>query len=307
MASQSSPILNITDPTIRQPPPGQIRPYPSPTSTGKIPFPIPSHPDVHAETWYAVHGTLAPPGDADADADAPVPLIVLHGGPGAAHNYLKPLALLSLGPRAPRPVVLYDQVGCGRSARLRARRGDDGLWRPQLFVDELDNLVRHLGLRRFDLLGQSWGGMLAAQYAAAAAAGPASGLRRLVICDSPADMATWVAVADGLRGLLPEGVQETLRRCEEAGETDGAEYEEAMLAFYKLFVCRVDPMPKEFVETLELLKEDDTVYYTMVSQVRRRRGGFASGSPPSKQLTSLAERPIRVPRHWKSQDVGHQA
>lgn len=249
MASVSS-ILNITDPTIRQPPPGQTRAYPSPTSTGKVPFTVASH-NVDGETWYALHGTLAPDS---------VPLIVLHGGPGATHNYLKPLSLLSIGPHA-RPVILYDQLGCGNSTRFRERREDDTFWQPQLFIDELNNLVRHLAIKAFDILGQSWGGMLAAQYATTRPAG----LRRLVICDSPADMVTWVSVANEMRSFLPKETQETLKRCEEEGKTDSEEYEKAVLEFYKWFVCRVDPMPKEFVETMENLKEDDTVYYTMVS------------------------------------------
>lgn len=251
MASTSS-ILNFTDPAIRQPPPGQVRAYPSPTSTGKIPFSVPSHRDVRSETWYALYGNLT--------SDS-VPLIVLHGGPGATHNYLKTLSLLSTGPHA-RPVILYDQIGCGNSTRFRERREDNSFWQPQLFIDELNNLVAHLSIKTFDVLGQSWGGMLGAQYATTRPAG----LRRLVLADSPADMATWVTVANEMRSLLPKDIQETLRRCEDEGKTDSEEYEAAVLEFYKWFVVRVDPMPKEFVETMENLKEDDTVYYTMVSE-----------------------------------------
>lgn len=250
MASTKS-LLNITDPTIRQPPPGQVRPYPSPTSTGKVPFTVPSHKDVQSETWYALYGQLT---------SESIPLIVLHGGPGATHNYLKTLSLLSIGTHA-RPVILYDQIGCGNSTRFRERREDNSFWQPQLFVDELNNLVQHLGLKQFDVLGQSWGGMLGAQYATTRPVG----LRKLVIADSPADMTTWVAVANELRSLLPKDVQETLNRCEQEGKTDSEEYEAAMLHFYKWYVCRVDPMPKEFVETMENLKEDDTAYFTMVS------------------------------------------
>lgn len=250
MASPSS-LLNITDPTIRQPPPGQVRPYPSPTGTGKVPFTVPSHKDVQSETWYALYGSLS---------SESTPLIVLHGGPGATHKYLRTLALLSTGPYA-RPVILYDQIGCGNSTRFRERREDDGFWQPQLFIDELNNLVQYLGIKHFDVLGHSWGGMLGAQYATTRP----PGLRKLVIADSPADMTIWVAVANEMRGLLPRDVQETLTMCEKKGKTDSEEYEAAVLEFYKWFVCRVDPTPKEFVETMESLKEDDTVYYTMVS------------------------------------------
>ncbi|KAF4552695.1 Hypothetical protein D9617_9g024840 [Elsinoe fawcettii] len=247
MASQDN-LLNITDPSLRQPPPGQTRSYPTPTSTGKIPFDIPAH-STQSETWYSLFGTLTA---------SSVPLICLHGGPGCGHNYLKTLSLLSTGPHA-RPVILYDQIGCGHSTRFRDRRQDDSFWVPQLFVDELNNLVSHLKITSFDLLGQSWGGMLGAQYASLRP----KGLRKLVICDSPTDMKTWVAVANQMRALLPKEVQETLTRCEEKGETGSEEYEHAVLEFYKLFVCRVQPFPAEFNETMENLKDDDTVYFTM--------------------------------------------
>ncbi|KAF2224842.1 Alpha/Beta hydrolase protein [Elsinoe ampelina] len=247
MATKDS-LLNITDPSLRQPPPGQTRSYPSPTSTGKVPFDIPKH-STSSETWYALFGKL--------DSSS-IPLIALHGGPGCGHNYLKTLSLLSTGPYA-RPVILYDQIGCGHSTRFRDRRQDDSFWQPQLFIDELNNLISHLKISQFDLLGQSWGGMLGAQYASL----QPKGLRKLVICDSPTDMRTWVAVANQMRALLPKEVQETLTRCEEKGETSSEEYEHAVLEFYKLFVCRVQPFPLEFNETMDNLKDDDTVYFSM--------------------------------------------
>lgn len=253
MAAQVSVPLNFTDPSIRQPPPGPVRPYPPPTTTGKVPFYIPSH-DIHGETWYALYGRLT------HNADE-VPLVILHGGPGATHKYLKTLSLLSTGPFA-RPVILYDQIGCGNSTRLRSHRNDNTLWRPELFIDELNNLVEALGIAKwFDVLGQSWGGMLGVQYAAT----QPPGLRKLVLADTPADMRTWITVAGELRKWLPEDVQETLTRCEQEGRMDSDEYEDAVLEFYKLFVCRVDPKPSEFVELMDSIKEDDTVYYTMVS------------------------------------------
>ncbi len=77
----------------------------------------------------------------------------------------------------------------------------------ELFLDELDSLLAHLGIAdRYDLLGQSWGGMLAAEHAVRAP----PGLRRLVIADSPASMGTWLAEANRLRAALPPEVQATL-------------------------------------------------------------------------------------------------
>ena len=86
------------------------------------------------ETWYRITGDLG--------AGKP-PVFILHGGPGAAHNYVDSYKLLS---RDGRAVIHYDQLGCGNSTHLPDK--DTDFWTPQLFVDELENLVDHLGQRK---------------------------------------------------------------------------------------------------------------------------------------------------------------
>jgi hypothetical protein len=97
------------------------------------------------QTWYKV---VAPaPGP-----DQGLPLIVLHGGPGTAHDYMLSLADLAA---TGRPVIFYDQVGCGNSTRLPERGAD--FWTVPLFVAELQNLIDQLGLAEtgFHVLGNS--------------------------------------------------------------------------------------------------------------------------------------------------------
>ncbi|TGT34862.1 alpha/beta fold hydrolase, partial [Mesorhizobium sp. M4B.F.Ca.ET.169.01.1.1] len=128
--------------------------------------------------------------------------VILHGGPGAAHNYVDAYKLLALGGRA---VVHYDQLGCGNSTLLPQKGAD--FWTPRLFIDELENLVDHLGIRGgFHVLGQSWGGMLGAEYGVTRP----KGLKSLTIANSPASMKLWVEEANRLRADLPRDVQETL-------------------------------------------------------------------------------------------------
>lgn len=55
------------------------------------------------------------------------------------------------------PIVFYDQIGNGESTHIKDKPAD--FWNPELFMDELDNLLKHLGIyENFDLLGHSWGG-----------------------------------------------------------------------------------------------------------------------------------------------------
>jgi L-proline amide hydrolase len=201
-------------------------------------------------TWFRITGDLAA-----GRRDGQVPLVVLHGGPGATHNYL--LSLTDLAGRS-RPVVHYDQLGCGNSTRLPD--ADPALWSVELFLDELDNLLNHLGIAdRYDVLGQSWGGMLAAEHAVRRPAG----LRRLVIANSPASMAGWSKAADGLRAELPDEVREALERHEATGEYDHPEYLEATEQFYARHLCRLVPNPPEVAATMAALTEDATVYNAM--------------------------------------------
>jgi len=198
------------------------------------------------QTWYRVTG--------DLDAGK-TPLVVLHGGPGAAHNYTLRIAGIAAQGRA---VVHYDQLGIGNSTHLPERGAD--FWTVQLFLDELDNLLTKLGIAgRYHVLGQSWGGMLAAEHAVRRPAG----LRGLVIANSPASMRLWLSEAARLRGDLPAEVQRTLLAHETAGTTDHPDYRAAEQVFNARHVCRIVPNPPEVAETFALLDADPTVYHTM--------------------------------------------
>jgi L-proline amide hydrolase len=209
---------------------------------GTVPFRVEGD---TAETWYRVVG--------DLQAEA-APLVLLHGGPGATHDYLLPLTDLA-GDRA---VVFYDQVGNGRSTHYPERGAD--FWTVELFVRELHNLADGLGIAdRHHVLGSSWGGFLAQEYALT----HPPGLRSAVLADTAASFPDFVSEANRLRQDLPPEVEETLKRHEEAGTTDSEEYEEACMVFYKRHVCRLDPWPQELVDAFGWIAKDPTVYHTM--------------------------------------------
>ncbi len=198
------------------------------------------------ETWYRVTGDLA---------SGKPPLLCLHGGPGAQSDYIHPFDALAETGRA---VIQYDQFGCGRSTHRPDAPAD--FWSVQLFIDELDALIAHLGIgRAYHVLGQSWGGMLGAEHAVRRPAG----LRGLVIANSPANMRTWVAEANRLRAALPPEVQATLLRHEAAGTTAAPEYEAAVNVFYERHLCRVVPFPQPLRDSFAGLAAEPTVYHTM--------------------------------------------
>ncbi|WP_232666086.1 proline iminopeptidase-family hydrolase [Pseudonocardia sp. TRM90224] len=199
------------------------------------------------ETWFRVTGELGA---------GPAPLVVVHGGPGCTSDYVLTIADIAAG--TGRAVIHYDQLGNGRSTHLPDRGAD--FWMPQLFLDELDNLLAELDVAQgYHLLGQSWGGMLGAEHAVR---GPA-GLRSLTIADSPASMALWLAGAAELRAQLPLDVQATLDAHEAAATYEHPEYLAAVQVFYDRHVCRVVPNPPEVAATFAAMEADPTVYRTM--------------------------------------------
>ncbi|MGQ0796641.1 MAG: proline iminopeptidase-family hydrolase [Methanobacteriota archaeon] len=195
-------------------------------------------------TWYRITDDRVEPDK--------LPLVCLHGGPGVPHDYLEPLeGMAATG----RRVICYDQLGCGNSDQPH----DPSLWTVSLFVDELASVREALGLDRIHLLGHSWGGMLAMEYALTRPEGLAS----LVVASSPVHMRQWATEANRLRAALPPDVQETLAKHEKAGTTDDPEYVDAMLVFYRRHICRSDPWPDCVNRSFEKLMKNPEVYATM--------------------------------------------
>jgi proline-specific peptidase len=152
-----------------------------------------------------------------------------------------------------RRVIFYDQLGCGNSPHP----SDPDKWTVQLFLDEVAAVREALGLDRIHLLGQSWGGMLALEYMLTRPKGVGS----LIICDSLSSVPLWIAEADRLRTLLPEGVQETLLSHERAGTTASDEYKAACDVYSDEHVCRVRPYPDYVARSFDQLPNE--VYLTM--------------------------------------------
>ena len=226
---------------------------PSPSQEGFVDLDVPAAGKA-CQTWYRIFGPLPSASTLSA-------LVCLHGGPGCASEYLLPLTDLSTGPAA-RPVVLYDQLGCGRSTHLPDKRSDAAFWTETLFQRELDAVVDALGLRAhgFDILGHSWGGMLGATFAAS----QPRGLRRLVISNSPASMALWIECTGRLRATLPADVQAALDEGERTGKVEEPAYLAAVAEFYCRFLCRERPYPApELAASMRAIDDDPTVYLTM--------------------------------------------
>jgi len=200
----------------------------------------------HGETWYRIVGDLS---------SNKTPVVVLHGGPGAAHNYT--ISIGEIIAATGRPAILYDQLGCGLSTHLPDAPKE--FWTPELFMEELTLLTEHLGIdKNFAIIGQSWGGMLGMQYATT----DRKGLKALIVADSPASMAIWSSEAAKLRALLPADVEAALKAAEASNDYTSPEFKAAMDVYYERHVCRI-PFPQDVLDSFAQIDADPTVYHTM--------------------------------------------
>jgi len=149
-------------------------------------------------------------------------MLLLHGGPGATHEYLE--ACDSYLPAAGVEYYYYDQLGSGFSDQP----DEPSLWELDRFVEEVEQVRRSLGLNRdnFVLYGQSWGGILAMEYALKYQ----QHLRGLVISNMMSSVPAYNAYAEQV--LMPEMDQAALaeiKSLEASGDTDNPRYLELLM------------------------------------------------------------------------------
>ncbi len=241
------------------------------------------------KTWYGVYG----------DIQSGVPLVALHGGPGYPHYHLQNLSELA---ERGIPVVLYDQLGCGKSDHP----DDPKLWTIELFIDELNAIRQHLGLESIHLLGHSWGGSLAAEYMLT----QPKGVERLILSSPLLDSQLWVDEAERLKDELPAWAAETMRTHEAADTTDSWEYTEAYHEFKKHFICRLEPYP-------ELLQQCDRemgaqVYETMWGPSETHCTGTLKGWSVLERLEKIQTPTLFLSGKYdeatpKQVELGHKA
>jgi proline iminopeptidase len=165
----------------------------------------------------------------------PVKVLLLHGGPGFTHQYLE--AMESFLPEAGIEMYYYDQLGCGNSDRPE----DLSLWEIPRFVEEVEEVRLGLGLENFVLYGQSWGGMLAIEYALKYQ----HNLRALVISNMTAGMQSYLKRIGDVAKKLDPVTLATLHVFEATEDYDAPEFQRIMMEeLYPIAICRSKPWPE---------------------------------------------------------------
>ena len=149
------------------------------------------------------------------------PLVLLHGGPGSTHNYFE--VLDRIAEEDGRQLVMYDQIGCGNS--YVENRPD--LWNSKVWIEELIELRKHLGLDEIHLLGQSWGGMQTLEYVCNY---KPEGLKSIILSSTLPASWLWAEEAQRMIAQMPQDMQDAIKKATESGDYSSPEFRQQRLS-----------------------------------------------------------------------------
>jgi proline iminopeptidase len=182
----------------------------------------------------------------------PLKVLLLHGGPGFGHEYLE--VFESFLPQAGIEMYYYDQLGCTNSDQP----DDTSLWTLSRYTQEVEEVRQALGLEHFVLFGQSWGGILAMEYAL----NHQQHLRGLVISNMTAGIQSYLKRAASIKRQLPPDTLARLTALESKEDYDSPEYQKIMMEdLYPKIICRIQPWPEPVTRAFRHV--NDKIYNCM--------------------------------------------
>lgn len=236
-------------------------------------------------------------------------ILLLNGGPGATHEYFECFESFLL----PQDIefIYYDQLGCGLSDNPK----DTSMWDLPRFVEEVEQVRKALGLNKdnFYLLGHSWGGILAMQYALKYQ----DNLKGLIISNMMSSCPLYGKYAqDVLAPQFDPKILDTIRQIEAKKDFDNPKYMELLTPhFYAKHICRLplEQWPEPMVRSFN--KMNHSLYVTMQGPSEFGIGGNLVNWDVSKELPKIKVPTLTIggthdimdPEHmkWMSTQVQH--
>ena len=174
-----------------------------------------------------------------------VKVLVLHGGPACTHEYMLNVAYElpeHAGLTGPAEVHMYDQLGS-----FYSDQPEKDLWNIERWVQEVDEVRQALDMdsTNFYLLGNSWGGILAMEYALV----HQEHLKGLIVCNMQSSIPEYAAYNKStLRPQMRPSLVDSLEAYEAAGDFQNPTYLELIdQEFYRKHICRLKEWPEEVV------------------------------------------------------------
>ena len=180
-------------------------------------------------------------------------VLLLHGGPALTHEYME--CFQSFFPKANIEFYEYDQLG----SKYSDQPTDTSLWTLERFVEEVEQVRQALGLNKdnFYLLGNSWGGMLAMEYALKYQ----QHLKGLIICNMTADFNRYEAYNAKLRSQLRPSLLDSLKAFEDKGDYFNPAYADLVFReYYTRHICRLPEWPEPVNRSFTHINQPVYVY-----------------------------------------------
>ncbi len=228
-----------------------------------------------------------------------IKLLLLNGGPGATHEYFECFENFLLPENV--ELIYYDQLGCGYSDNPK----DTTMWDLSRFVEEVEQVRKALNLDKsnFYLLGHSWGGILAMQYALKYQ----DNLKGLIISNMMSSCPAYGKYAqDVLAPQFDPKVLDTIRQIEAKGDFSNPKYMELLYPnFYAKHICRIplDQWPEPVIRSFA--KMNQSLYVTMQGPSEFGIGGNLINWDVSKELPKITVPTLTIGGKYDTMDPEH--
>jgi len=182
-----------------------------------------------------------------------IKVLLLHGGPAMTHEYME--CFESFFPKEGFEMIEYDQLGSYYSDQPK----DSSLWTIPRFVDEVEQVRKQLGLTKdnFYILGNSWGGLLAMEYALKYQ----DNLKGLIICNMMPSAPDYAAYNLVLQKQMDKKQLDSIMMLQATGQVTNPRYMELLQGYYNEHLCRIVPNPEPLQRTF---KHANAEIYTMM-------------------------------------------
>ena len=225
-----------------------------------------------------------------------IKVLLLHGGPAMTHEYME--AFESFFPKEGFEMIEYDQLGSYYSDQPT----DSVLWTTERFVEEVEQVRKALNLDKdnFYILGNSWGGILAMEYALKYQ----NNLKGMIICNMMASIPDYEKYNGVLRSKMRKSLVDSLQAFEDKGQFKNPVYQQLVLdEYYTKHLCRLPVWPDPVNRSFKHVNEE--IYVMMQGPSEFKTGGRLITWDRKADLPKISVPTLTVGAKYDTMDPEH--
>ena len=224
-----------------------------------------------------------------------IKVLLLHGGPAMTHEYME--CFESFFPKEGFEMIEYDQLGSYYSDQPK----DSSLWTVPRFVEEVEQVRKALGLTKdnFYLLGNSWGGILAMEYALKYQ----DNLKGLIICNMMASAPDYAKYNLVLQQQMDKKSLDSIMMLQKAGQVENPRYMALLQDYYNQHLCRIVPNPDPVQRALKHVNME--IYSMMQGPSEFGISGRLANWDIKARLHEIKVPTLTVGAHYDTMDPDH--